>query len=172
MNELAADASRTLVDQGVARQDVRLVRELDMRYRGQSFDITVPYGDDTGAVIASFHRRHERRYGYAAYDELVEIATVRVLAAGMPQSRPPSTIQPLATNTADERSDPIEAIVARRDVYDGTRYTSTPVYARERLHPGDAFAGPAIVEQYDTTPWLPPGWSCRVEPQRNLVLER
>ena len=47
----------------------------------------------------------------------------------------------------------------------------TPVYARERLHPGNRFAGPAIVEQMDATTLVPPGMSARVDAWLNLILE-
>jgi N-methylhydantoinase A len=55
-------------------------------------------------------------------------------------------------------------------VYDGAAFVVTPVYAREELRPGDAFAGPAVVEQYDATAYVAPGWNASVDGFGNLVL--
>jgi N-methylhydantoinase A len=59
-----------------------------------------------------------------------------------------------------------------RDVYDGRGFVSTPVYDRRRLRPGDVFEGPAVVEQYDATTYVAPGWHTRVDGYANLMLER
>jgi N-methylhydantoinase A len=48
----------------------------------------------------------------------------------------------------------------------------TPVFLRDRLIPGNSFAGPALVTQYDTTTVVPPGWNCAIDPFRNIVLRR
>jgi N-methylhydantoinase A len=58
----------------------------------------------------------------------------------------------------------------RREVWNGTAFVSTPVYAREQLAPGAGFAGPAIVEQYDATTYVAPGWRASVDSATNLRL--
>ncbi len=66
------------------------------------------------------------------------------------------------------------ARVGTRDVYfrRGEGFVSTPIYDRERLAPGAAFAGPAVVEQMDSNTLVPPGWACRVDEYGNLLLTR
>ncbi|MGB8265239.1 MAG: hypothetical protein WCE44_02835, partial [Candidatus Velthaea sp.] len=64
------------------------------------------------------------------------------------------------------------ALRETRAVFDGTAFVATPVFARAALAPGDAFAGPAVVEQYDATTYVAPGWHARVDGFGNLVLER
>ena len=56
-------------------------------------------------------------------------------------------------------------------MFDGAAFIATPVYGRTLLRPGDAFDGPAVVEQYDATTYVAPGWSARVDAFGNLVLE-
>ena len=56
--------------------------------------------------------------------------------------------------------------------FDGTAFVETPVYGRAALRPGDAFDGPAVVEQYDATTYVAPAWRARVDGYDNLVLER
>ena len=68
---------------------------------------------------------------------------------------------------------PDVTIAGRRNVYfDGRTATDTAVFERAALATGAAFAGPAIVEQFDATTLVPPGWRAKVDPYRNLVLER
>ena len=63
--EMIAEARAALQRQGVAVENIRTVVELDVRYAGQSFDLTIPFDGDETALAEAFHQRHERRYGYA-----------------------------------------------------------------------------------------------------------
>jgi N-methylhydantoinase A len=161
---IAGEALTALRAQGVA--EPRAVVELDVRYAGQSFDLTVPFEGDAEAIAAAFHQRHERRYGYAARDEPVELATVRVTATGAGSPRPP------ATEARGVRSDAADAVTGARRVWDAGDFVEAAVYDRERLGAGAAFDGPAIVEQYDTTCWIPTGWNAAADAGGNLILEK
>ena len=143
-----------------------MVVELDVRYNGQSFDLTVPFEGDAAAVAEAFHRRHERRYGYAARDEQVELATVRVTAIGAAGSVPP----PLAEAAA--AGDASAARTGSRRVWDDGAFVDAAIYDREKLSASSAFDGPAIVEQYDTTVWIPSGWGASADAAGNLIAER
>ena len=160
--ELVERARSALRAQGVADAAMRTVVELDVRYVGQSFDLTFPLGADVEAVAEEFHRRHERRYGYAARDERVELATVRVTGAGPPGAAEAGAVP----------SDGGDARTGTRDVWADGAFVRATVYERERLPAGAHFAGPAIVEQYDTTTWLPGGWRAIVDPFGNLHVEQ
>jgi N-methylhydantoinase A len=160
---LVDEARAALVAQGVPAAAVRTVVELDVRYAGQSFDLTVPLGADVAAIADAFHARHERRYGYAARDERVELATVRVTALGSGGTAPHAALA--------AGGDAAAARLGTRDAWDGGRFVAATVYDRERFGPGARIEGPAIVEQYDTTTWLPGGWHAAVDPTGNLVLK-
>jgi N-methylhydantoinase A len=165
-DELNAGADRELIAQGVAPNDRIFTRELDVRYAGQSFELTVPF-ESLDATAAGFHDRHERRYGYAARDESLEIVTVRVTAVGR-------TVKPRLERSPDATEEPgdpkTDALLETRAVHDGTRFATTAVFARERLHTGAVVAGPAVIEQYDSTTFVAPGWTARVDALGNLRL--
>jgi N-methylhydantoinase A len=158
---LAGEAHEQLLAQGVDPAAIRIVRELDLRYAGQSFDLTVAHRGDADAIAAAFHDRHERRYGYAARDERVEIAAVRVTAIGWNEG--------IATGSLAPGAAPVPA--GERRVWDAGAFVTAGVYEREHLGRGARLAGPAIVEQYDTTTWVPAGWTATVDRHANLILE-
>ena len=158
---LGDEARAALRGQGVAAANIRIVTELDLRYAGQSFDLTVPFDGDEAALAEAFHRRHERRYGYASRDERVELATVRVTAIGSAGAAP----QTRATGTGNAR-------IGTRRAWDAGAFVDADVYERENFRAGDAFDGPAIVEQYDTTTWIPGGWGAACDPSGNLVVQK
>ncbi len=163
---LHAEGDDALARQNVAPGDRIFSRELALRYAGQSFEIAVPDGA-FATTIEAFHARHERRYGYAARDEIVEIVTLRSIALGR-------TNKPAVSIHADAPSapPPNDARAEIRPVWDGTQMAQTPVYARERLPIGAALDGPAVIEQYDTTTYVAPGWTAHVDRCANLVVER
>jgi N-methylhydantoinase A len=164
---LAREGDAALGEQGVAGGDRSFVRELDLRYVGQSTELAVTAPRSLEAAVEAFHQRHEHRYGFAARRDPVEVVTVRVVAIGTtPKPRLVAAFVP--PNRAPEP----RALRERRAVYDGAAFVETPVYGREALRPGDAFDGPAVVEQYDATTYVAPGWRAHTDGFGNLVLER
>ena len=63
-------------------------------------------------------------------------------------------------------------LVGERRAWDAGAFVAATVYDRERLGAGATLAGPAVVEQYDTTTWIPGGWTGTVDALANLLLER
>jgi len=163
---LARESDTALAEQGVAKHDRSFVRELDLRYVGQSTELSLTAPRSLEEAVEAFHLRHEQRYGFAARQDPVEIVTARVVGIG-------TTPKPhLVAIAAPARRQPeARALRERREVFDGTRFVDTPVYGRTSLRPGDAFAGPAVVEQYDATTYVAPAWDARVDGFGNLVLE-
>jgi N-methylhydantoinase A len=164
---LTAEARAALQQQGVATADIRTVVEVDLRYAGQSFDLTVPFDGDEAALANAFHQRHERRYGYASRDERVELATVRVTAIGS-AGAPPHT----AIGGNGSRRDAGSARIGTRRAWDAGAFVEAAIYDREKLLAGSTFDGPAIVEQYDTTSWIPAGWTAVADAAGNLIVDR
>jgi N-methylhydantoinase A len=171
-DDLQRRAEGWFEEEGVAPPARQVARTVDMRYAGQNYELPVPLpeGPVTGATVDAvaegFAAAHKRMYGFVAEDEPVQLVTFRVEATGMV---PKAALQP----RRDAGPDASAAIVGRRDVWlveDG-RWTSCPVYERDRLDAGNVVAGPAIVEQMDATTVIPPGCVGRVEPYLNLILE-
>jgi N-methylhydantoinase A len=160
--QLANEARAEVAAQNVADDAIGIVAELDLRYVGQSFDLTVPLAGDADAIAAAFHARHEQRYGYAVREERVELAAVRVTATGRVGALPRHGDAP---NGAGART-------GERDVWDDGTFVRAAVYERERLGRDATIVGPAIVEQYDATTWIPSGWTATVDAHANVILER
>ncbi len=154
----------------------RLETSLDIRYRGQSYELSVPLAMAGGTTpqaatavrqaIGSFHAAHDARYGYAMPTETVEIVTVRLRGTGsgaelnLPR-------EPLGA------PDPSAARVGTKPVWFSTAGADESVcYDRLRLRPGHRFSGPAVVFQFDTTTVVAPGWSAAVDERHNLRLTR
>ncbi|WP_313694022.1 hydantoinase/oxoprolinase family protein [Halorarum halobium] len=145
----------------------RFERAVDLRYAGQSFDLSVPVGDDVGpgdldAVAERFHEAHERRYGHAYREEPVELVTVRLRARGV--------VEPPELSVEDRAGDPADAVAETRDVLFHGDPHDTPVYDRERLPTDAAFDGPAVVEGAESTVVVHPGQRARVDGDANLVV--
>lgn len=148
-----------------------VVFELDLRYVGQSYEVSVPLespitAEHVADAVERFHDRHRQRYGHADPDEPVEVVALRgrgTVAVPPPDlPREPETDQPLDA-----------AVLGSRPVwFDADGPTDTTAYAREALHHGHAFDGPAVLHQYDTTIVVPPGWRARVDAWQNVWLER
>ncbi len=164
---LARECDAGLGEQGVAKSDRSFVRELDLRYVGQSTELVVTAPRSLDDAVAAFHARHEQRYGFAAHDDPVEIVAARVVGVGTtPKPRLVPAVAP------PKRAPEPRALRERREVFDGGSFVETAVYARTLLRPGDAFDGPAVIEQYDATTYVAPRWSAHVDPLGNLLLER
>jgi N-methylhydantoinase A len=153
-------------------EGVVLTGAIDLRYKGQSYELTVPLNlpVSSGSVTAAtdaFHAAHAQRYGYAMPQERVEAVTVRLRAA-LPGEKP--TQRPAAL-TSRQSAD--EALLHTRPVwFNAGGPTACAVYRRAALPPGVQFTGPAVVLQYDTTVVLTPNWSAAVDQLDNLWLWR
>ena len=171
--EMEARGGGSLQRQGVGAGDTAFVRELDVRYLGQSFELTLPAGApfDGGAFARSlegFHDRHARTYGYSSPDEPVEVVAARSTAIGMLPKPPISEL----AERADGAPAP-DALLETRSVYFEDRgRLETPIYDRAKLQSGNRLAGPALVEQYDSCTLVAPGWNAQVDRFGNIVMEK
>jgi N-methylhydantoinase A len=136
-------------------------RSVDVRYKGQGYELNVPYGPE---MAAQFHDLHQRRYGFANEMRALEVVNVRVRMVSAAEAFEP-VVRPL------QEGDGSHALIGARPVYFDGRFQETLVYVRELLLPGDTFAGPAIVSEYSSATVLPPGDVLRVDGLGNLVIE-
>lgn len=153
-------ARRELRGEGIRRTAMRLERFLDMRYVGQSYEITVPFGR---RFEASFHLLHRRLYGYDDPGRETEIVNARVRAVG-------AVRKPELSRSGPGGSDPRAASLERRRIVESGREVEAAVYRRELLRPGNRLAGPAVVTEYSSTVYLPSRWAGCVDAFANLVL--
>lgn len=148
--------------------DLVVTAALDLRYRGQSYELTVPLPlPVTSAAVTdavtTFHATHAQRYGYAMLQEPVEAVTVRLRTAA------PGVKPSLPTATAPTTTDASAAIVGVKPVWFApSGPMPTACYARSQLQFGHRLAGPALIFQYDATVVIAPGWSAAVDGMQNL----
>lgn len=163
--ELEARATADLTAEGVDAADLRLVRTLDTRYAGQSYELSVPSAPlDAAAIAAQFHAAHHRRYGYASEDAPVEVVNLRLRASG-------SVPQPALPYSNEQASTPAEPF-DHQPVFAAGAWRETPVYQRSDLLPGQELTGPALLVQEDTTSWIPPTWKTRIDQWYNVLATR
>ncbi|EGB16361.1 5-oxoprolinase (ATP-hydrolyzing) [Pseudodesulfovibrio mercurii] len=160
--ELERDGRDELALEGVPDDRVVHERFLDMRYRGQSFEIVVPFGPD---MTEAFQALHEQRYGYRNADKPVEVVNVRLRSRGMAEERE------IAPSPPDGEAVPEAARLGVRWIIFGGVESEAAVLDRAALKPGNRFTGPAVVTEYTSTIVVPPGAEVRVDPWSNLVME-
>jgi N-methylhydantoinase A len=142
-----------------ARKDLpkgELIRSADIRYAGQSYELTVPWFPKNPAE--PFHREHDRIYGYANPDRAVEIVTIRVRAKRVVDK------PKLRKRIGGVRQRP-----DMRQIHSAGAWHRTPVYRRDRLTAA-VFRGPALVIDYGSTTLVPPGWRFAVDGFGNLKI--
>ncbi len=144
MEELRRLGEAALDADGVPTSHRRFEPGVDLRYAGQSFELTVPLDDRT---LDAFAAEHGRLYGYVAPDRAIEVVAARLVAVGpAPSLQWPSP--------------------PRRDAA-----VSHRVISRDDLGPGDMLAGPRIVTELSATTLVPAGWRLTVHDTGQLLIE-
>jgi N-methylhydantoinase A len=163
--EMEAAAGRQLTIDGFGAAEQRRQRSLDLRYRGQAFELSVPFEAERAGVEATFHRRHAVTYGHANPDAPVELVNARLTAWGV-------VPRPAAERHAGGAPTLADALVERRPAWFAGTAHDCPVWERERLPGGAVLAGPAIVEEFGATTVIPPGWRATLDAHGNLLVAR
>jgi N-methylhydantoinase A/oxoprolinase/acetone carboxylase beta subunit len=173
---LEAKARAELTAEGMNPADGVFARELDLRYTGQGYELRTPLdglfaGRLTAASLAAarekFDQRHAQIHGHAAKERAVEVVSYRLrVRVAVPKYEPRAQATPPSPRAV------ADAVKGRRDISIEGTTTAATIYERDRLDIGATVAGPAVVEQFDATTVIPPGWRGKVDGFRNLVLER
>jgi len=165
---LEAELSAWLAEHRADVESVAFRHGADMRYAGQSYEIDVALepgwiaAGGAGRLREAFDRAHERLFGHADPRAPVEIVNLRVQLRGV-RPRVPLVETPAGRGAAPTGE--------RRIWLDG-RPVRARVYERARLGHGDQVAGPAILEQPDTTVLVPAGEVARADRFGNLLITR
>ena len=184
---LETKARAELQAEGMNAADAKFIRELDLRYTGQGYELRTPLDglfaarlDEAAlaAVRARFDQRHAQIHGHAAKERPVEVVSYRVrVRVTVPKYKPVPATPPRSPRAIEA------AVKGRRRIYfpppnppplagegKGGGWVEARLYERDRLDIGSTLTGPAIVEQFDATTVIPAGWSARVDAYRNLIL--
>jgi N-methylhydantoinase A len=147
-------------NEGFARRSVSVIRTLDIRYAGQSYELNVPFAGD---YVAAFHHAHEQRYGYCDRSRSCEVVNIRARLTG---TVPKPDLPKLKVRGLSHRD---TAVTRSTVLFSGRRYP-TATYDRSSLPAGIRLPGPAIVTEYSATTVIPPLWMGRVDSYGNLIL--
>jgi len=137
-------------------------RSIDTRYRGQGYELSVPYSHK---LIADFHRAHAQRYGYSHPEREVELVTLRLRA----------TLKSPQAKVADHRREHIANREARGKVekvpvvFDGQPQPAT-IHERDHLIPERKYSGPAVITEYSATTIVPPSLYFSIDRGGNLQI--
>lgn len=162
-----------LETEGFERSQMRLQRAVDMRYRRQVHIVTSPFvGGETTAdslerTIELFERLYEEKYGpQSAYREAgIELVSFRVRGIGVVSKHEFHVEELTGTDASEALVERVQAWVDKAG-----ELQEVPGYDFERLRPGNAISGPAIVWTPITTLVVAPGQTVRLDEHRNLVL--
>jgi len=159
--ELAQRGTTDVLAEGTDPKDIHLEPSLDMRYRGQSYELNIPFAP---TLLEVFHQQHQATYGYAKPEANIEIVNLRLRAIGK-STPPPLHSQPLGD------PNPQQAYLDTRAVIFHHVPTPTPFYQAEELRPGNRLRGPAVVVRSDTTILLSPTDQAWVDGLNNIIIE-
>jgi N-methylhydantoinase A len=147
----------------------RYRRSVDLRYRGQGYELNIPF---TRNLLRDFGQEHHRRYGYAHLNREVELVTLRLRAV---VKSPGSEATNIHVGTAapgrpgraklGSMCSPPSAVL-----FDGKKLP-TKIYARDDLRPGKKYSGPAIITEYSATTAIPPGKRFHLDRALNLIVK-
>jgi N-methylhydantoinase A len=146
--------------QGTVRRQI----SVDVRYRGQGYELNIPY---SGELIAAFRREHERRYGYSYPAREIELVTLRLRAT---MKAPQSSLRVAHLGRAGRAKrtglDPEHA-----PIFFGGKKVRAAICDRDSLRPGGKYSGAAVVAEYSATTVVPPGKRFWLDRAGNLLIQ-
>jgi N-methylhydantoinase A len=161
-SDLERRGVRELRDEALPSSDITVQRFLEMRYAGQSYELSVPADSFAPAsFLPRFHDLHQERYSHSDPARPTEVVNLR---ARLTLATPALAMPPIQPSGEDP-------LLGQREVWFDAP-TRAAVYDRSRLSPGDRIEGPAIIVQMDATTAVPPTWRGVVDTFGNLILER
>ena len=164
---LKKEASNQLLEQGLSKYDTLNIMYADLRYKGQAFELTVQVDDgalkDTTVFAGLFHEEHQKTYGHKSVDEQVELVSVRV-SARVPNKK--TIVSEERVNLKIKNTKRLVKFSAASEKVKATIFKGREGLSRQTIR------GPAIIEEYDSTIVVPPGWTAKVDSLGNLLITR
>jgi len=170
-HQLIERAKADLESEGFTDEEIKIEPYLDLRYAGQGYELTVPCSmppltkHDLLMMRQRFDTMHEQNSGHKAESEPVELVSLRLISLGLVPQAKLSPGKVTGRKIEDAR-------LGERKVYFGKEHgvLATQVYNRDLFEPGHKIAGPAIVEQLDTTTVIQPEQEATVDSYRNIIM--
>ena len=161
-SQLSRTAKRDFQSEGW-REKIREQLSIDTRYRGQGYELNIPFSPN---LIADFHHSHAQRYGYSHPDREIELVTLRLRAiVKAPSVNPVSRSQGSSSHALRPHGSEKSSVW-----FDGKIHTAR-ILERASLVPSRKYVGPVVITEYSATSVVPPGASFAIDKASNLQIE-
>src|SRR5437660_2920633 len=157
---LRRNAEKSFREEGW-RGAINFRRSVDVRYRGQGYELNVPYSN---TLAEDFRREHQRRYGYSYDNRELELVTLRLRAkirTSQAKISPGSARKAQAAQKQKRKKAPV--------LFEGKKF-DTSVYDRDVIPIGKRYSAPAVVTEYSATTVVSPGRSFWLDRAGNLMI--
>ena len=171
LKRLESKARGRMLQEKIPEDQILFFPSVDMRYLGQGYELEIPLTMHINSsqafdqVLRHFHESHDNTYGFSHPKDEVEIVYIR-LAAVQKVSKPKFNRYEIGP------ADATVALCRQRKVFIKGNFLQTGIYDRTKLKAGHEISGPAIVEQFDSTTLILPGYFCRVDEHLNLIISK
>ncbi len=150
--------------EGFNKDEIKIYPYVDLRYLGQSYEITIPYKKNM-SYLSDFHEAHQKLYSYHNPQRPIEIVNIKVKAVGMSHKI-------RFKKFLLEGEKPNKAFVKNQNLYfKGEKYQA-PIFKRSLLSHGNKIHGPALVVDEESTTFLPPSYILKVDAYLNLIIQK
>ena len=166
--ELEKNAHSAMKEDGFSEREIQIFPFLDLRYLGQSYEITIPFrprNSPQSSFVSDFHKAHQKIYSYHHTERPVEVVNIRLKAVGV--SKKINLKKMTVTGPKPE-----DAFIKTQTIhYKGKSY-ATDVFNRTFLSAGNTLEGPALIADAESTTFLPPSYSLKVDEFLNLIIQK
>jgi len=166
--ELKEKSLRHMQEDGFSKDEVSFYPFLDIRYLGQSYEITIPYRSGNTSrfsFISDFHQAHRKLYSYYHEQRPVEVVNIRLKAVGKAKKIKLKKI-PFKASKLEK------ALIKKQNIHYGGRRYQSSVFNRSLLNPGNRLKGPALFVDAESTTFLPAFHRLEVDDFLNLIIEK
>lgn len=162
--ELKKKAFEEIKKEGFEESRIKVLAFLDLRYLGQSYEITVPYKGGR-SFVSDFHRAHQKLYSYYHPDHSVEIVNIRMKSIGISRKVKLKKLPTKGTH-------PNRAFFKKQLLYYGGKEYQAFVFDRSLLEPGNRIKGPSLIVNCESTTFLPPAHTLEMDGYLNLIIQK
>jgi N-methylhydantoinase A/oxoprolinase/acetone carboxylase beta subunit len=165
--KLKEKSLKSMQEDGFKEDEVKIFSFLDLRYQGQSYEITIPYRNKKTSdlsFISDFHKAHQKIYSYHHEDRAVEIVNIRLKAVGRTKKIKLSRLRA-------KDKDPQRAFMKKQAIHYQGKTWQAPVFNRALLATGNKINGPALIADSESTTFLPPLYTLKVDGFLNLIIQ-
>jgi N-methylhydantoinase A/oxoprolinase/acetone carboxylase beta subunit len=166
--KLVEKSLKSMQEDGFKEDEVTILPFLDLRYQGQSYEITIPYMNKKTSdlsFVSDFHKAHSKLYSYHHEERAVEIVNIRVKAVG-------TTKKIKLKRFPLKDKDPEGAFMKKQSIHYQVKTRQASVFNRALLATGNEINGPALIADSESTTFLPPYYKLEVDGFLNLIIQR